>query len=420
MQVYKFGGASVKDAEALKNLLSVIKNADEKQLLIVVSAMGKTTNELEKLAESYFKSNNDVYHIFENIKLFHYDIINELFDDKSHPVFNEVNNTFTEIDWIIEDEPHDSYDFIYDQIISIGEMVSSRILSNYLNFCGIQNKWEDARTYIQTDNTYREGIVDWQKTELLVNKYLPPILEKQIVVTQGFIGNTSENFTTTLGREGSDYSAAIFAFCLKAESVTVWKDVEGILNADPKIFSDTVKFDTLSYTEAMEMTYYGATVIHPKTIKPLQNKGIPLFVKPFLNPQAKGTQITQTAESVKIPVLILKKGQLLITLNTKDFSFITENHLKDIFTAFANHLIKINVMQISALSFSACFDFDENKFTAFNNLMMDDFTIKFNKELNLLTIRHFTPEVLKNHTEDKTIFLEQLSRNTAQLVFKSA
>ena len=280
MLVFKFGGASVKDAEGLVNLVKVVKKFDGNKILIVVSAMGKTTNALEKLVNAYFNQNINLNQIFDEIKQGHEDILKQLFEP-GHSVFDEVANTFVEIDWIIEEEPQDSFDFIYDQIVSIGELVSTRIVNAYLNINGIKSQWLDARGFIHTDNTYREGQVQWNKTQKSIIERVPKLLEKGIVLTQGFLGGTSENFTTTLGREGSDYSAAIFAACLGAESVTTWKDVPGILNADPKHFKDTIKFDELTYNEAIEMTFYGASVIHPKTIKPLQNAHIPLLVKPL-------------------------------------------------------------------------------------------------------------------------------------------
>ena len=253
MLVFKFGGASVKDASGIINLANIVKKYDGQQLLIVVSAMGKTTNALEKLTKAYVERQGDVQVIFDDIKKYHFAILEQLFE-ASDPIFDEVANTFVEIDWIIEDDPHDDYDFTYDQIVSIGEMVSTRIVNAYLNKTGIKSQWLDVRGYVQTDNTYREGKVQWDKTRAAISKAIPAILEKGIVITQGFLGGTSENFTTTLGREGSDYTASIFAACLEAESVTTWKDVPGILNADPKFFNDTVKFDQLSYTEAIEMT----------------------------------------------------------------------------------------------------------------------------------------------------------------------
>lgn len=416
-QVFKFGGASVKDADGIKNLAEIVKLNSTKPLLIVISAMGKTTNALEQLTDSYFHQKEDIYQVFDEIKAYHFKVLHQLFPDESHPVFDEISNTFVEIDWIIEDEPQDAYDFIYDQIVSIGELVSTKIVSHYLNFAGISNKWLDARSYIQTNNTYREAKIDWTKTEALIQKDLPQLLENQIAVTQGFIGNTSENFTTTLGREGSDFTAAIFASCLNAEAVTVWKDVPGILNADPKLFSDCHKFDELSYAEAIEMTYYGATVIHPKTIKPLQNKLIPLYVKPFLSPKEYGTIIKEALVEITTPIVIVKQNQILVTLKTRDLSFITENHLKEIFKAFADTNIKVNTLQISALSFSASFDFRADKFEAFKTAVQTDFELRFNSDLKLITIRHADENSIKKYIAGE-VYLEQRSRNTAQFVLK--
>ena len=418
MLVFKFGGASVKDADGIINLARVVKSYAGKQLLVVVSAMGKTTNALEKLTRAYMDQADDMHVIFDELKQYHYAILAELFEP-SHPIFDEVANTFVEIDWIIEDEPHDDYDFTYDQVVSVGELVSTRIINAYLNKEGLKSQWVDVRGYINTDNTYREGMVQWDKTRESIQQGIPALLEKGIVVTQGFLGGTSENFTTTLGREGSDYTASIFAACLGAESVTTWKDVPGILNADPKIFEDTVKFDELSYTEAIEMTYYGATVIHPKTIKPLQNANIPLLVKPFNHPDAPGTIIKQNAISVfEKPIIILKQNQVLLSLSPKDYSFVSEDHLSDIFGLFAKHHIKINMMQTSALSFSVCFD---NKEESLGKLLPDldqNYNTKYNTGLELITIRHYKPDTLTNLTAGKTILLQQDSRNTVQVVVK--
>jgi aspartate kinase len=418
MLVFKFGGASVKDAEGIINLANVVDKYKGEQLLIVVSAMGKTTNALEKLAKAYAGQTDDMQDIYEGIKKYHYDIIAELFDSND-PVFDEVANTFVEIDWMIEDDPQDDFDFIYDQIVSFGELVSTRIVTAYLNKAGLKSQWLDVRGYIHTDNTYREGVVQWDKTRDSIALSIPTQLERSIVVTQGFLGGTSENFTTTLGREGSDYTASIFAACLGAESVTTWKDVPGILNADPKLFADTVKFDELTYTEAIEMTYYGATVIHPKTIKPLQNAKIPLLVKPFGDPTAPGTVIKEIAANVFAkPVIIIKQNQVLLSISTKDYSFITEDNLSDILGRFAKSRIKVNVMQTSALSFSVCFDYKEEYFNGLLDNLNATYKAKYNSNLTLITVRHYTGNAVKELTEDKTILLEQISRNTAQLVVK--
>ncbi len=418
MLVFKFGGASVKDAAGIINLTKVVSLYQDKKLLIVVSAMGKTTNALEKLARAYFDQTDDMQDIYEEIKRYHYDIIAELFDSKA-PVFDDVANTFVEIDWMLEDEPQDDYDFIYDQIVSVGELVSTRIVAAYLNKAEIKTQWLDVRGYIHTDNTYREGTVQWDKTRDSIALSIPSQLARSIIVTQGFLGGTSENFTTTLGREGSDYTASIFASCLGAASVTTWKDVPGILNADPKLFEDTVKFDELSYNEAIEMTYYGATVIHPKTIKPLQNAGIPLLVKPFGDPSAAGTVIKEGAANVfKKPVVIIKNNQVLLSISTTDFSFVSEDHLSDIIGRFAKSHVKINVMQTSALSFSVCVDYKEEYFNSLLNNLNVDYKVKYNNNLTLITVRHYLSETIKELTVDKTILLEQHSRNTAQVVIK--
>lgn len=418
MLVFKFGGASVKDAAGIINLTEVVKQFTDQQLLIVVSAMGKTTNALEKLTKAYAEQDVLTNTIFADIKEYHYQVLGGLFE-AGDPVFDEIENTFVEIDWMLEDEPHDDYDFIYDQIVSIGELVSTRIVNAYLNKCGIKSQWLDVRGYIHTDNTYREGQVDMEKTCNSIQKDIPALLEKGIIVTQGFLGGTSENFTTTLGREGSDYTAAIFAACLKAESVTTWKDVPGILNADPKFFEDTIKFDELSYGEAIEMTYYGATVIHPKTIKPLQNAGIPLLVKPFSNPLGTGTVIKSSAvQHFEKPVIILKQNQVLVSLSAKDYSFISENHLSALFSLFASHHVKINMMQTSALSFTVCFDFNEDRFEPLLQKLCEEFNVKYNNNLTLITVRHHDEKKLEELTSERVVLLEQISRNTAQMVVK--
>jgi len=418
MLVYKFGGASVKDPAGIINLANIIKNNNNQALLVVVSAMGKTTNALEKLTQAYFNQQNDVHELFEEIKVYHYQIVEELFD-KNNSIYVDLNNTFVEIDWMLDDEPQDDYDFIYDQIVSIGELAATRIVNAYLNQSGIKSTWLDVRGYIHTDNTYREGQVDMDKSCAIIQKDIPTLLQKSVVVTQGFLGGTSENFTTTLGREGSDYTAAIFAACLKAKSVTTWKDVPGILNADPKLFSDTVKFDELSYNEAVEMTYYGASVIHPKTIKPLQNNGIPLLVKAFNDPEGTGTIIKEKAKSSFIkPVIIVKKEQILLSASAKDYSFITENHISAIFGLFAKNRVHVSLMQTSALSFSVCFQLDEYRFNQLLAQLKNSFKVKYNTGLTLVTLRHFQQNNLTDITDNRTVLIEQFSRNTAQFVLK--
>lgn len=418
IKVFKFGGASVSDAASVKNLVRIIEQNPNDQILIIVSAMGKTTNALEQLCLSYFERKPNTQELLNEIKDFHEKVLAELFGDIGHPVFDAIANTFIEIEWMLEDEPHPDYDFNYDQIVSVGELLSSRIVSAYLTQCHINNKWIDARGYIHTDNTYREGAIDWDKSCASIQT-LKETLRKQLIVSQGFIGGTSENFTTTLGREGSDYSAAVFAYCLQAESLTIWKDVPGVMNSDPRLFSNSIKYDELPYSEALEMAYYGATVIHPKTIKPLQNAKIPLFVRPFLSPQENGTRIDQTARlNADIPAIIVKKDQVLLSVSTNDFSFIDEKILSILLKGFFDAHIKLNMMQLSALSFSICFDQDESKFRKLRNALNDNFKYKYNTGLELLTVRHFKREEIEKLTAGRIILMEQFSRNTAQLILQ--
>ncbi|TZF85030.1 aspartate kinase [Pedobacter sp. BS3] len=417
MNVYKFGGASVKDAAGVKNLANIIRNNQQKELLIVVSAMGKTTNALEKLTFAYLDK-TDTEAIFDEIKAYHTAVMNELFEDKQHPVFNDVANTFVEIDWILEEEPQDNADYIYDQIVSIGELISSKIVSAYLSTSGIPTQWIDARSYIHTDNTYREAKVDWDKTCAAIASRVPGIIANGVAVTQGFIGGTSENYTTTLGREGSDYTAAIFASCLDAESVTIWKDVPGVLNADPKWFDETEKIPALSYHDAIELTYYGATVIHPKTIKPLQNKGIPLYVRSFIQPDGVGTKISSQNNPLPIPSFIFKVNQVLISIFPKDYSFIIEENLSDIFNIFHEHKVKINTMLNSAISFSVSVDYDDHKLGKLLNSLRKNYNIKYNKDLELVTIRYYNQQTIDRVTQNKDILLEVKSRYTCQMVMR--
>src|SRR5690606_28780191 len=331
MQVFKFGGASVKNAENIKNVASIIAHYKKNELLVVVSAIGKTTNKLERLTQEYCKGSKQTFDLLEEIKQDHQRVLIELFPDPTHVIHNDIANSFVEIEWILEEESQDQYNYLFDQIVSLGEVLSSKILAAYTNQIGINSSWIDARDYIFTDNNYGEAKVDWDKTETKIANNLSPVLKEYAIVTQGFIGSTSENFTTTLGREGSDYSAAIFASCLHADDVTIWKDVPGVLNADPKWFDRTELIPELSYTDAIELTYYGATVIHPKTIKPLQNRKIALNVRSFINPSEQGTVIKATESALAIPSFIFKVDQVLINIQPIDFSFIVEDNLSHIF-----------------------------------------------------------------------------------------
>jgi aspartate kinase len=418
MQVFKFGGASVVNAEAVKNLVAIIQHTEKENLLIVVSAMGKITNKLELLSNAYIFGQENTNELLEEIKAYHFNILNDLFSNRNHPVFNDIANTFVEIEWLLEEEASDAPDYIYDQIVSIGEVLSTKIVAAYLNESGLPATWADARNFIKTDNTYREGKVEWDKTELEIQRNLIPLLKKSIIVTQGFIGGTSENFTTTLGREGSDYSAAIFCACLNATALTIWKDVPGVLNADPKWFNETERIPQLSYHDAIELTYYGATVIHPKTIKPLQNKNIPLYVKSFLHPDSEGTEINSINSELPVPSFIFKVNQVLISILPKDFSFIIEENLSDIFSLFHKHKVKVNTMLNSAISFSVSVDHEEEKI---NNLIQDLsvlYKVKYNKGLELVTIRYYNQDTINRVTVHKDILLEVKSRHTCQIVMK--
>ncbi|MDF1672580.1 MAG: aspartate kinase [Vicingaceae bacterium] len=420
MKVFKFGGASVKNAEAVKNVESVIKLFND-DLVVVISAMGKTTNGLEKVVESYLNKDGKTQEHFQEVKDFHFNILNDLFSAKNHPIFTEIHNTFVEIEWEIEDEAVREYDYVYDQIVSVGEMLATKIVSAFLKENGTENTWLDVRNVIQTDNTYRNAKVDWVVTEQFAKKEIQAKLEKgqNLIITQGFIGSSSELFTTTLGREGSDFSAGILAYCLNAESVTIWKDVPGMLNADPKWFDVTEKLNNISYHEAVELAYYGASVIHPKTIKPLHNKNIPLYIKSFINPKEDGTIINEnSSEDSLIPSFIFKMNQVLISISAKDYSFILEDSLSHIFGLFSDKGVKINLMQNSAISFSVCVDFDNQKTLPLIDELRKDYKVLYNENLELVTIRHYDEETIKRVTTNKEIIVEQKSRNTARFVMK--
>ena len=415
-KVYKFGGASVQDANAVKHLYNLLRTEQNSALLIVISAMGKTTNKLEKLVDAYFYKKENAFDVLEEIKAFHYTILNDLFQNKNHAVYTAIDNLLVEIEWAIEDEPTGSYDFEYDQIVALGEMLSTTVVSAYLSDQGIKNRWLDARDIIKTDNSHRIASIDWE----LSYQAIDPLDTNGIIITQGFIGITSENFNTTLGREGSDFSAAVFAYLTNADSVTIWKDVPGLLNADPKWFDDTIKLDHISYHEAVELAYYGATIIHPKTIKPLQNKKIPLWIKSFVNPTEKGTLIdSDDSDDDKITSYIFKVDQVLISISAKDYSFIIEKNLEEIFKLFSEIGITINLMQNSAISFSTCVDNDKLKLPQLINELQRSFQVLYNTNLELVTIRHYNQKILDKVTTDKAILVEQKSRVTARIVMRN-
>lgn len=417
MKVFKFGGASAKDADGLKRVAEILKSTDGKTI-VVVSAMGKTTNALEKLVPKL--NDPDVEKLIREIEEYHISIAKECITrtqkDKALAILNEQFNGLRKL---VKGYPADNYDERYDQIVSFGEILSTHIVSYFLLDEGLSNQWFDIRSVICTDENFRDAKVDFIKTEeYFQSSVLPALAENNILIMQGFIGCTPIGKTTTLGREGSDYTAAIVAYCANAESVTIWKDVPGVLNADPKKFKDTIKIDRISYQDAIELAYYGASVIHPKTIKPLQNKNIPLFVKPFSNPASPGTCIDADNTPLSIPCFISKTNQALLSLSPKDFSFIAEENLSHIFDSFSKLKLKINMMQHSAINFSVCFDNVPGKLPNLLDEFQDNYRVLYNDNVELFTIRYYDQATIDKITPGRNILLEQRSRYTIQLVLK--
>jgi len=418
MRVFKFGGASVKDAEGVRNVTRILRMFPEERVMVVVSAMGKTTNKLEALWKAYIKQEDTKVHL-EGIRACHQEIVKELFAESAASVMDDVDNTLVEIEWILEEAPQHHPDFYYDQMVSIGEMLSTRIVSAFLNAEGVANTWLDARDLIRTNNTYRDGRIDWETTGSMTRQTATRAFEKtQVCITQGFIGGTDENFTTTLGREGSDFTAAILAYCLDAEEVVIWKDVPGVLNADPKWFDDTVLLPRISYKDAVELAYFGTSVIHPKTIKPLQNKNIPLRVKSFVNPEAEGTIVGGEDIPMPVPSFIFRMNQVLISIMPLDYSFIVENNLRDIFTRFAQHGVRINVMQNSAVSFAVAVDNDPDRLAELVTDLEHDFKVAVQEGLELITIRYFDDATIARVLVNKKVLMELKSGNTVQMVVR--
>ena len=410
MQIFKFGGASVKDAAGVRTLTDIIKKQGQ-YVLIVVSAMGKTTNALETLVRAYVNNKADVMQqTLTSIRTYHTSIMDELAGD-----FSPVHTTFAQLETHLAQPPSDFYDEVYDQVVSMGEIISTQIVAAYLQHSGVPAQWLDARQLIRTDTCFREGRVDWTETTHRINQ---AVHRRSVAITQGFIGQSADGRTTTLGRDGSDYSAAIFAHCLNAARVTIWKDVPGVLNADPKWFDETVLLEQITYQDAIELAYYGATVIHPKTIKPLQNKRIPLFVRSFLMPDAPGTAIGNYEQHLATPSFIFKVNQVLISLHPADFSFIAEDNLSRIFGRFALAGVKINLMQNTAISFSVVVDNDPDRVTALLTHLKEDFRVSYNQGLELITIRYYNQVTIDRVLVNKKLLLEQKSRYTVQLVVK--
>ncbi|SFE34630.1 aspartate kinase [Flavobacterium xueshanense] len=416
MRIFKFGGASVKDAAGIKNVYEVLQKVGYEDVLLVVSAMGKTTNGLEIVIKNYFDKSAELNSSVQEVKKYHNQILMDLFEDDKNEVFAAINTQFTDLEYFLAHNKSPNYNFVYDQIVSYGELISTTILSHFMNFMGIKTQWLDVRNFIKTDANYRDAEVDWELTQKNIAKN---VKRKILNITQGFLGSDENNFTTTLGREGSDYTAAIFAYCLNAESVTIWKDVPGVMNADPRYFENASLLNQISYREAIELAFYGATVIHPKTLQPLQKKEIPLYVKSFINPLLKGTSVAKGVDlEPYLPCFIVKRNQLLISLSSIDFSFIMEENISEIFALFHRFKIKVNLIQNSAISFSVCVEDKFDTFKALNAILSKKFKVEFNENVTLYTIRHFDDKATQTVEENKIVLLKQVSRETMQVVTK--
>ncbi|MCO5277244.1 MAG: aspartate kinase [Saprospiraceae bacterium] len=416
--VYKFGGASIKDVEGIRNVAGILKQHTGKKIVVVISASGKTTNHLEVVMNTHFNQTDGIEAALAVVKDHHKMLMDGLFSPHD-AIYDEVAALYSETSWITAPPRSKDYDFIYDQLVSLGELLSTRIVAAYLNRSELPTQWIDARSIIRTDDTYRESQIDWDVTQENIDASVKPILEQgAFVLTQGFIGSTADGYTTTLGREGSDFTAAILSFCLDAEKMIIWKDVEGVLTGDPRLFKNVQKLPWLSYKEAIEMTYYGASVIHPKTIKPLQNKNIPLYVQSFLQPDIDGTYIGPDVEEHYPPIVILDRNQTLLHIATRDFSFVVEHHMARLFKVFADLRIFINMMRNTAISFTVCVPNIPDRIQRLKEILEDEYSVTVEEDLELLTIRHYEEEVLKSMTKGKIILMEERLRNTVQLVIK--
>ena len=414
MRIFKFGGASVKDADGVKNLVKVLQTVGHDKTLVVISAMGKTTNAVEVVIYNYFNNKKELQSSIQDIKKYHNGILLDLFENENHNVFKIVSNLFQDLSVFFDRNKSPDYNYVYDQVIGYGELLSTTIVSNYLNEIGLKNNWLDVRELVKTDNYYRNAKVDWEATQDVISKN---VNKKILNITQGFLGSDANNFTTTLGREGSDYTAAIFAYCLNAESVTIWKDVPGVLNADPRYFENAQLINQISYREAIELAFYGASVIHPKTLQPLQRKEIPLFVKSFLNPKEDGTSVSKGQDlEPHVPCFIVKKDLVLISLSSLDFSFIVEENISEIFNLLAKYKMKVDVIQNSAISFSVCADNNYKNLEKLLQHLKAKFKVDFTENVSLYTIRHFDKKAIQGLEENKTILLKQIFDQTVQIV----
>lgn len=415
MQIFKFGGASVKNAEGIKNLLHILKLNGTTEKVIVISAMGKMTNAFEEVVDFYFDKQEVYLEKIKEIQAYHQEICVELFPE-NHLIFQKIESFITEIKTFLSANNSDHYDFVYDQIVSFGELLSTTIVSEYLKENNIKNTWLDARKLIKTDSVFRDAKVDWKITENNINTIVNP---KELSLTQGFITSDLVGNTTTLGREGSDYSAGILAYCLNAEKVCIWKNVEGVLNADPQEFSDTELLKQISYQEAIELAFYGASVIHPKMLQPLQRKKIPLFVKSFYHPENEGTSVCEGQEIIpKIPCYIVKKDLILLSISTRDFSFFVEENISEVFALFHQYQTKVHLIQNSAISFSVCIDNKFRNAAVLIEYLQQKFQVSYNRNVNLYTIRHFDQKAIERIRKNRSVLLEQRTRGTIQFVTK--
>ncbi|MGG8497680.1 aspartate kinase [Tenacibaculum sp. TC6] len=415
MRIFKFGGASVKDPEAVKNVARVLQHEGTENTLVVISAMGKMTNAFEVLIDAYYNKKNNLNEALTFIQDFHFTMLQGLFSTESHEVYSKVNSLFGELSGFMIRNESRNYNYVYDQMVGYGELLSTIIVSEYLQEIGIQNTWLDVREFIKTDTDYRDAKINWELTEQIIQE---KVNTTQLNITQGFLGS-HEQQTTTLGREGSDYTAGIFAYCLNATSVTIWKDVEGVLNADPRVFSETQLLEEISYAEAIEMAFYGASVIHPKTIQPLEKKSIPLFVRSFDDLTKKGTKVTKGVLLKPLTsCFIVKKNQILISISAKDFSFMVEDNISHVFRKLHDYQLKVNLIQNSALSFSVCVDDKFNNFEAFYAKLQEMYVIKSYKEVTLYTIRHFNDEAIDSIRKRGKSIIRQINTETAQLVIQ--
>ncbi len=420
MKVFKFGGASVNSVERIKNLASIVKRYREEELVIIISAMGKTTNALEKVVEAFYSGRKeDALQLFEIVKNQHLTTAKYLLVTHYNGCAEQLNDFFTEVEWLLHDKPVREFDYYYDQVVCVGELLSTCIISHFLNQEKLSNQWLDVRDIIRTDDNFRDAGVDWNyTTEKTTQAWASLSAGKNILITQGFIGSTDENESTTLGREGSDYTAALFANMLNAESLTIWKDVEGVMNADPKQFPDAQLIGELNFTEVIEMAFYGAQVIHPKTIKPLQNKGIPMYVKCFLDPSLPGTVIHKKNIKGLPPIIVIKEKQLLVHLNSRDFSFMGEEPMRQLYGIFAQTRVRPNLIQTGAIGVQICMDDKQDKTDQFASQASNLFDVQLEKDLHLLTIRHYNEALVSKMLEGKEVVLMQKTGETIQALYK--